>query len=87
MAYCCVGFAHPSAWQTFSIHDDRSSVTTRRGVRCPPSVKHGHLLKQLDHVPEVICRKFRIWVALVEESGIREVRKLKGFRDESLKGR
>jgi len=23
--------------------------------------------KQLDRIPEVICRKFRIWVALVEE--------------------
>jgi hypothetical protein len=30
--------------------------------------------KQLGRVPEVIARKFRIWVALVEESGIREMR-------------
>lgn len=36
--------------------------------------------KQLDRVPEVIARKFRLWVALVEESGIREVRKHKWFR-------
>ena len=43
--------------------------------------------KQLDRVPEVIARKFRLWVALVEESGIREVRKHKGFHDEPLKGR
>jgi proteic killer suppression protein len=43
--------------------------------------------KQLDRVPEVITRKFRLWVALVEESGIREVRKHKGFHDEPLKGR
>lgn len=43
--------------------------------------------KQLDRIPEVIVRKFRIWVALVEESGIREVRKLKGFHDEPLKGK
>ena len=43
--------------------------------------------KQVGRVPEVIGRKFRIWVALVEESGIREVRKFKGFHDEPLKGR
>jgi proteic killer suppression protein len=42
--------------------------------------------KQLERVPEVIARKFRIWVALVEESGIREMRKCKGFHDEPLKG-
>ena len=43
--------------------------------------------KQLDLIPEAIARKFRIWVALVEETGIREVRKHKGFHDEPLKGR
>ena len=43
--------------------------------------------KQLSRIPELIVRKFRIWVALVEESGIREVRKHKGFHDEPLKGR
>jgi proteic killer suppression protein len=43
--------------------------------------------KQLRRVPEVIARKLRIWVALVEESGIREVRKGKGFHDEPLKGK
>jgi proteic killer suppression protein len=42
--------------------------------------------KQLTRIPELIVRKFRIWVALVEESGIREVRKFKGFHDEPLKG-
>lgn len=42
--------------------------------------------KQLDRIPEVIARKFRLWAALVEESGIREVRKQKGFHDEPLKG-
>jgi hypothetical protein len=36
--------------------------------------------KQLERVPEVITRKFRLWVALVEESGIREGRKHKGWR-------
>jgi proteic killer suppression protein len=43
--------------------------------------------KQLDRIPEIIARKFRVWVALVEESGIREVRKSKGFHDEPLKGK
>jgi toxin HigB-1 len=42
--------------------------------------------KQLRRVPEVIVRKFRLWVALVEESGIREVRKRPGFHDEPLHG-
>lgn len=42
--------------------------------------------KQLDRIPEVIARKFRLWVMLLEESGIREVRKNKGFHDEPLKG-
>ena len=43
--------------------------------------------KQLGRVPEVIARKFRIWAALVEESGIREMRKCRGFHDEPLKGK
>jgi toxin HigB-1 len=43
--------------------------------------------KQLTRVSAVIVRKFRIWVALVEETGIKEVRKSKGFHDEPLKGR
>lgn len=43
--------------------------------------------KQLERVPDIIARKFRIWVALVEESGIREVRKCRGLHDEPLKGR
>jgi proteic killer suppression protein len=43
--------------------------------------------KQLCLIPEAIARKFRIWVALVEETGIREVRKHKGFHDEPLKGK
>jgi proteic killer suppression protein len=42
--------------------------------------------KQLSRLPDLIVRKFRVWVALVEESGIREVRKHKGFHDEPLKG-
>jgi proteic killer suppression protein len=43
--------------------------------------------KQLGRIPDVIVRKFRIWVALVEETGIREVRKHKGFHDEPLRGK
>ena len=43
--------------------------------------------KQLERIPEVIIRKFRFWVAFVEESGIREVRRHKGFHDEPLKGK
>ncbi len=35
----------------------------------------------------MIARKFRLWVALGEESGLREVRKHKGFHDEPLKGK
>lgn len=43
--------------------------------------------KQLDRIPAIIVGKFRIWVALLEESGLREVRKSKGFHDEPLKGK
>ena len=43
--------------------------------------------KQLDKIPDLIVRKFRVWVSLVEESGIREIRKYKGFHDEALKGK
>jgi len=43
--------------------------------------------KQLDRIPTVIARKFRLWVVFVEESGIREVRKQKGFHDEPLHGK
>jgi proteic killer suppression protein len=46
-----------------------------------------HVDKQLRSVPDIIARKFRIWVALVEESGIRETRKCKGFHDEPLRGK
>jgi proteic killer suppression protein len=43
--------------------------------------------KQLERVPDIIARKFRIWVALVEEGGMWEMRKCKGFHDEPLKGK
>jgi toxin HigB-1 len=42
--------------------------------------------KQLDRIPEVIIRKFRIWVVLIEESGLGEMRRHKGFHDEPLRG-
>lgn len=42
--------------------------------------------KQLQRLPEIILRKFRIWVVLVEKSGLREVRRWKGFHDEPLHG-
>jgi proteic killer suppression protein len=42
--------------------------------------------KQLGRIPDVIVRKFRIWVGLVEASGLLAVRKCKGFHDEALKG-
>jgi hypothetical protein len=40
--------------------------------------------KQLDCIPDIIIRKFRLWVALVEESGICNVRKHKGFHKENI---
>ena len=46
----------------------------------------GEVEKQLDRIPDPIARKFRIWVALVEESGIHDTRRYKGFHDEPLKG-
>ncbi len=42
--------------------------------------------KQLSLVPVFIVKKFFLWVSLVEESGVREVRKGKGFHDEPLRG-
>ena len=43
--------------------------------------------KQLDKLPDVIVRKFRMWVSLVDFSGLQEVRKRPGFHDEPLKGK
>jgi toxin HigB-1 len=56
-------------------------------LRTVTKVHWGKLVdKQLGRVPDIIARKFRIWVALVEESEIREMRRCKGFHDEPLKG-
>jgi toxin HigB-1 len=54
---------------------DMTQVTWRKSVE-----------KQLDRVPEAIVPKFRIWVTMVEESGLDEMRKFKGFHDEPLHG-
>ena len=43
--------------------------------------------KQLSRMPEHIRDKFQAWAIAVEEIGMREVRKLKGFHDEPLKGK
>lgn len=42
--------------------------------------------KQLEKIPSYIRDKFHYWVDLVERYGVGDVRKIKGFRDESLKG-
>ncbi len=42
--------------------------------------------KDMDKLPEYILQKFRSWVIAVEKDGLLNVRKLKGFHDESLRG-
>jgi toxin HigB-1 len=42
--------------------------------------------KELKKIPDSIRKKFIFWVFLVESQGIREVRKHKGYHDESLRG-
>lgn len=42
--------------------------------------------KQLKKLPKYIKEAALVWIASVEEEGIREVRKLKGYHDEPLKG-
>lgn len=42
--------------------------------------------KQLKKIPKYIKKAAAIWIASVEEEGIREVRKLRGYHDEPLKG-
>ncbi|MCB9024740.1 MAG: type II toxin-antitoxin system mRNA interferase toxin, RelE/StbE family [Bdellovibrionaceae bacterium] len=42
--------------------------------------------KQLKKIPNYIKEAAAVWIASVEEVGIREVRKLKGYHDEPLKG-
>ncbi len=42
--------------------------------------------KQLKKVPSFIKEALFVWARAVEESGLREVRKLPGYHDEPLKG-
>ncbi|OGQ34799.1 MAG: hypothetical protein A3F16_02060 [Deltaproteobacteria bacterium RIFCSPHIGHO2_12_FULL_43_9] len=42
--------------------------------------------KQLKKLPKFINEAVLIWISTVEEIGIRETRKLKGYHDEPLKG-
>ncbi len=43
--------------------------------------------KDLDRVPESIRVKAIVWIGLVENFGLREVRKRPGFHDEPLSGK
>jgi len=43
--------------------------------------------KDLDQIPEIIERKLKIWVALVETESLEAARKIPGFHDEPLKGK
>ncbi len=43
--------------------------------------------KDLAEMPNHIQQKLRGWVELVEEEGLEEARKVKGFHDEPLKGK
>ncbi len=40
----------------------------------------------LMRVPEYISQKLKLWVFLVETSGLDSVRKIKGYHDEPLRG-
>ena len=42
--------------------------------------------KQLNKIPKNIAEALRYWVEAVEGEGVLEIRKLKGYHDESLKG-
>ncbi len=42
--------------------------------------------KDISRLPHVIKIKFFTWVKLLDEHGMREVRKIKGFHDEPLRG-
>jgi proteic killer suppression protein len=45
-----------------------------------------HFSKQLEKVPDHLKNKFRVWVFSVENLGIIETMKCKGFHDEPLRG-
>lgn len=42
--------------------------------------------RQLERIPSYIRDKFHYWVDLVERYGLAEIKKIKGFKDELLKG-
>lgn len=42
--------------------------------------------KDLKKIPHNIQAKFYTWVLLLEEHGMKEARKIKGYNDEALKG-
>ncbi len=54
-------------------------------------IKEVQLSKQaerdLKKVPLAILRKFDFWVDSIEEIGLQETQKLKGFHDEPLRGK
>jgi toxin HigB-1 len=41
----------------------------------------------LTRIPSYIVRKLQAWIDNIEHHGLNEVRKLPGYRDESLKGK
>jgi proteic killer suppression protein len=43
--------------------------------------------KQIEKLPKVLKEAILLWKMSVEEAGMPEVRKLKGYHDEPLKGR
>ncbi len=43
--------------------------------------------KDIKQVPKQVATKLALWVDTIEELGLREVRKLKGYHDEPLKGK
>ena len=44
-------------------------------------------MKKIKKVPLPIVNKLEHWIVQIERHGIREVRKIKGFHDEPLKGK
>ena len=45
-----------------------------------------HAKADLLRVPEYITQKLKLWIFLVETSGLDTVRKIKGYHDEQLRG-
>tara|TARA_B100001248_G_scaffold262722_1_gene261581 strand:- start:19606 stop:19890 length:285 start_codon:yes stop_codon:yes gene_type:complete len=55
-------------------------------MKCNEVLASKKFEKQLKKIPYYIKQAVAVWIASVEEEGIREVRKLKGYHDEPLKG-